>query len=70
MYNRYIYARHIQAIISGQRRYGWKVNISKISSEIKTDEAEPGFDSKNDLNTRSDTIYAGANQRLLSASGQ
>ena len=70
MYNRDTNARHIQAISSGPRRYGRQVKRSKTSSEIKTDEAEPGFDANNEIDTRSETICAAANWRLLSASGQ
>ena len=70
MYNRDTDARHIKAIISGPRRYGRKVKISKNSSEINTDEAETVFDANNELDTRADTICTGANWRLLSASGQ
>ena len=49
--------------------YESQVKISKTSSEIKNNEAEPGFDAKNELDPRSDTICAGSNWRLLSASG-
>ena len=70
MHNCHTYARHIQTIISVPRRYGWQVKRSNISSEINTDKADPGFYAKNDIDTRSDTICAGANWRLLSASGQ
>ena len=70
MYNRDTGTRHIQAIISVPRRYGWQVNRSKTSSVIKTYEAEPGFDAKNEIDTRANTICAGANWILLSASGQ
>ena len=70
MYNCDTDTRHIQAISSGPRRYGRKFKRSKTSSEIKTNETENGFDAKNKLNTRADTICAGANWRLLSASHQ
>ena len=70
MYNSDTDARHIHAIISGTRQYGRQVKISMTSSEIKTDEAEPGFDAKNELDNRADTICADANWILLSASGQ
>ena len=70
MYNHDTYARHIQSISSDPRRYRRQFKRSNTSSAIKTDEAEPGFDAKNDLNTRSNTICAGKNWRLLSASGQ
>ena len=70
MYNRDTDARHIQAINSSPRLYGRQVKISKTSSAIKTDEGEPGFDANNDLDTRSDTICAGANWKLLCASDQ
>ena len=70
MYNRDTGARHIHAISSGPRRYGRQVKIYKTSSAIKTDEAEPVFEANNEPNTRSDTICAGANWRLLSASVQ
>ena len=59
----------MQAISSVPRIYGRQVNRSKILSEIKTDEAEPGFDTKNKLDTRADTICEGENWRLLSALG-
>ena len=39
-------------------------------SEINTNEAEPGFDANNEIYTRADTIRAGSNWRLLSASSQ
>ena len=70
MYSSDTDSRHIHAIGSGPRRYGWQVKISKTSSAIKTYEDETGFDAKNELDNRSDTICAGANWRLLSASGQ
>ena len=70
MYNCDTDARHIQAISSGPRRYGRQVKRSKTLSEINTNEAEPGFDANNEIYTRADTIRAGANWRLLSASGQ
>ena len=46
-----------------------QVKRSKTSSAIKNNEAETGFDANNELNPRADTICAGANWRLLSASG-
>ena len=61
MYNRDTDARHIQSISSGPRRYGRQVKIYKTSSAIKTDDAEPGFEAKNELNTRAGTICVGAN---------
>ena len=70
MYNCDTDARHIQAISSIPRRYGRQVKISKTSSEIKTDEADPVFYAKDELNTRAETIGAGSNWILLSASGQ
>ena len=70
MYNRDTDSRHIQSIISVPRRYGRQVKRSKTSSSINTDEAEPGFDANNELNTRANTICAGTNWRILSASGQ
>ena len=62
------YSRHIQAIIYLPRHYGRQVKISKTSSAIKTYEDETGFDAKNELDNRSDTICAGAKWRLLSTS--
>ena len=70
MYNCDTDTRHIKAISSGPRRYGRKFKRSKTSSEINNNEAEPGFDANNELDPRADTICAGANWRLLSASGQ
>ena len=63
-------ARHIMAISSGPRKYGWKVKISKTSSEIKTDEDDPGFVAKNEIDTKDNTICSGTNWRILSASVQ
>ena len=63
-------ARHIKAIRYGTSRYGQQVKRSKTSSEIKTDEAESGFDTKNDIDTSNNTICACTNWRLLSNSGQ
>ena len=54
-------ARKIKAIRSGPRRYGRQVKRSNTSSVIKTDDEEPGFDAKNEINTRAKTIYAGDN---------
>ena len=70
MYNCDTDARHIHAISSIPRRYGRQVKISKTLSEIKTDEADPVFYAKDELNTRAETIGAGSNWILLSASGQ
>ena len=70
MYNCYTDARHIQAIRFVLRLYGRQVKIYKTMSEIKTDEAEPEFDANNDIDTREDTICAGANWRLLITLGQ
>ena len=70
MYNRDTDAIHIQAISSGPRIYGRQVNIYKTSSETKTDEDDPGFDSNNEIDNRAGTICAGENSRILSASGQ
>ena len=61
MYNFDKYARLIHTISSSPRRYGRKVKISKTSSSINTYEADPGFDANNDIDTRADTICAGAN---------
>ena len=69
MYNCDIDARHIQAKSSGPRQYWGQVKRSKPSSAIKTYEAEPGFDSKKELDTRAYTIFEGANWRLLSVLG-
>ena len=65
MYIRDTYARHIQAISSVPSQYGRQVKISKTSSAIKTDDAEPSFDSKNEIDTRDYNICVGANWRLL-----
>ena len=70
MYNSNTDARQIQATSSGPVRYGRQVKRSKTLSAINTDEADPGFDAKNELHTRADTICAGANWILLSTSGQ
>ena len=70
IYNRDTDSRHIQDIGSGPRQYGQKIKTSKTSSAINNDEAEPGFDAKNELDTSADTICTGANWRLLSASFQ
>ena len=48
----------------------WQFKRFNTSSSINTDEAKPGFDTKNELETRTNTICADANWRLLSASGQ
>ena len=69
MYNRNIDAIHIHSISSGPRQYGQQVKISHTSSAIKTDEADPGFDAKNEFDTRADTICAGKNWIILSAPG-
>ena len=70
MYNRDTDSRHIHAICSVQRQYGRQVKRSKTLSAIKTDKAEPALYAKNEIDTRSDTICAGANWRILSDSGQ
>ena len=70
MYNRDTYLRPIPAISSIPRQYGRKVKRYKTSSEINTDNAEPGFGAKNELDTRAKTICAGTNWILLSASSQ
>ena len=70
MYNRDTDAIHIQAISSGPRIYGRQVNIYKTSSETKTDEDDPGFVAKNEIDTKDNTICSGTNWRILSASGQ
>ena len=69
MYNCDTDARHIHAIIYTPRQYGSQVKRSKTSSAIKNDETEPGFDANNEINTRSNTVCAYKNWRLLSASG-
>ena len=53
MSNSDTYARHIQAISSGPRKYSRQVKISKTLLEIKTDDVEPVFDDNNDIDTRS-----------------
>ena len=70
MFNHYIYERYIQAISSGPRRYGQQAKRYKNSPEIKTDKAEPEFDSKNNFDTRDDTICEVSNMRLLRTSDQ
>ena len=70
MCNRGTDVRHIQAISFGPSQYGRQFEISKTLSKISTDEAKPGFDANNELDNRDDTIYAGANWRLLITSGQ
>ena len=70
MYNRDTDEIHIHVISYGPRRYGREIKRSNTLSAIKTDEADTGFDAKNELDTRADTICAGASWRLLSASGQ
>ena len=63
-------ARQIQAISSKPRQYGRQVKRYKTLSEINTDEADPGFDSKNQIDARAKTTCAVANWKLLSNSGQ
>ena len=67
MYNHDTYERHIQDISPGPRRYRRQVKRSNTSTSINTDEAGPGFDANNDIDTRDDTICEGENWRLLSA---
>ena len=70
MYNRDTHARHIQYIRSVSRRYGQQVKRSKTLSAIRTDEADPGSDANNELDTRANTKCEGSDWKLLSASGQ
>ena len=70
MYSRDKDARHTNSISSVPRQYERQVKRSKTSSSINTDEAEHGFDSKNEIDPRFDNIFTGAHWRLLSPSGQ
>ena len=62
--------RHIWSVSYGPRRCGQQVKRYKTLSEIKTNEAEPGFDTKNGIDTRPYTICTCTKWRLFSASGQ